>query len=80
MSDSTGFISTLAKWFVGSSEYKPKLKKKSDIENAIEQVEKAEKLLTTVEEATIKFTIDDLSEEDRAEWEEENKEDKEDWF
>ena len=75
MADSTGFLATVARWFGGSPEYKlkPKPKKKSAITDAIERVAQAE-------EATINLTIDALSAEDRAEWEEANSEDEEDWF
>ena len=82
MADSTGFIAAVARWFGGSPEYKlkPKPKKKSAITDAMERVAQAEERLVTVEEATINLTIDALSAEDRAEWEEANSEDKEDWF
>ena len=80
MADSTGFIATVARWFGSSPGYKPKPKKKSAITDAIERVAQAEERLVTVEEATINLTIDALSAEDRAEWEEANSEDKEDWF
>ena len=82
MADSTGFIAAVARWFGSSPEYKlkPKPKKKSAITDAIERVAQAEERLVTVEEATINLTIDALSAEDRAEWEEANSEDKEDWF
>ena len=80
MADSTGFIAMIARWFGGSSENKPKPKRKSAITDAIERVAQAEERLVTVEEATINLTIDALSAEDRAEWEEANSEDEEDWF
>ena len=80
MADSIGFIAAVARWFGSSPEYKPKPKKKSAITDAMERVAQAEERLVTVEEATINLTIDALSAEDRAEWEEENSEDEEDWF
>jgi hypothetical protein len=80
MADSIGFIAAVARWFGSSPEYKPKPKKKSAITDAMGLVAKAEERLVTVEEATINLTIDALSAEDRAEWEEENSEDEEDWF
>ena len=80
MADSTGLFATVARWFGGSPEYKLKPKKKSAITDAIERVAQAEERLVTVEEATINLTIDALSAEDRAEWEEANSEDEEDWF
>jgi len=80
MADATGFIAMVSRWFGGSPEYKPKPKKKSAITDAMGLVAKAEERLVTVEEATINLTIDALSAEDRAEWEEENSEDEEDWF
>mgnify|MGYP003660571779 FL=1 len=80
MADATGFIAMVSRWFGGSPEYKPKPKRKSAITDAIERVAQAEERLVTVEEATINLTIDALSAEDRAEWEEANSEDEEDWF
>jgi uncharacterized protein with von Willebrand factor type A (vWA) domain len=78
MADSTGFIAMVVRWFWRSPEYKSK--KKSAITDVIERVAQAEERLVTVEDATINFTTAALSPEDRAEWEEANAEDEEDWF